>query len=127
MTLCRFRFILLVIPILATLPSALANDYKYPPTRTDTYDEAITITSSAEVLNIIDGDTIRVQAHMWPGQQWAGLIRLRGIDTLELRDQCQAEKDQAIMARDPLVSLVPPRVLLVDIQSGNSPAGTWPP
>ena len=71
------------------------------------------------MLDIIDGDTIRVQAHMWPGQQWAGLIRLRGIDTLELRGKCQAEKGQDIMARDTLVSLVQPRVLLVNIQPGK--------
>lgn len=72
MTTFRFRFILLFILILAMLPSVLANDYKYPPTRKDTYDEAITITAGAEVLDIIDGDTIRVQAHMWPGQRGQG-------------------------------------------------------
>ena len=109
------RFMLLFILILAMLPSALATDYKYPPTRTDTYDAAITITAGAEVLNVIDGDTIRVRAHMWPGQTWEGNIRLYGIDTLELRTKCQAEKKQGIMARDTLVSLIPPRVFLDDI------------
>ena len=113
MTTCRF--ILLFILILAMLPSALATDYKYPPTRTDTYDAAITITAGAEVLNVIDGDTLRVRAHMWPGQKWEGNIRLYGIDTPELRTKCQAEKKQGIMARDTLVSLIPPRVFLDDI------------
>ena len=118
MTTCRF--ILLFILILAMLPSALATDYKYPPTRTDTYDAAITITAGAEVLNVIDGDTLRVRAHMWPGQQWEGNIRLFGIDTPELRgSQCPAEKVQGILARDTLVSLVPPRVLLANIQFGK--------
>lgn len=116
MTTVRFTVLFL---ILATLTLAIANNYKNPPTRTDPYDEAITITAEAEVLNIINGDTIRVSAHMWPGQQWLGLIRLRGIDTPELRGKCQAEKDQAILSRDTLVSLVPPRVLLANIQFGK--------
>ena len=122
MTTCRF--ILLFILILAMLPSALATDYKYPPTRTDTYDAAITITAGAEVLNVINGDTLRVRPHMWPGQKWEGNIRLFGIDTSELRgSKCQAEKVQGIMARDTLVSLVPPRVLLANIQFGKFAGG----
>ena len=113
------RFILLVILILAILPGVSADNYKHPPTRTDTSDEAITITAGAEVLNVIDGDTIRVQAHMWPGQQWSGLIRLRGIDTPELRGKCQAETDQGILAGATMVSLVPPRVYLVNVKPGK--------
>ena len=58
------RLTVLFILILAMLPSALADNYKYPPTRTDMYDKTIRITAGAEVLNIIDGDTIRVSAHM---------------------------------------------------------------
>ena len=85
----------------------------------DTYDEAIRSTAGAEVLDIIDGDTMRVQAHMWPNQKWVGNIRLYGIDTPELRTKCQAEKDQGIMARDTLVSLVPPRVYLVNVKPGK--------
>ena len=119
MTTGTCRFILLFILILAMLPSALATDYKYPPTRTDTYDAAITITAGAEVLNVIDGDTIRVRAHIWPGQKWEGNIRLYGIDTPELRTKCQAEKAKGILARDTLVSLVPPRVNLVNIKNGK--------
>ena len=116
MTTVRFTIVFL---ILATLTLAIANNYKHPPTRTDTADKAITISADADVLDIIDGDTIRVSAHMWPGQQWVGLIRLRGIDTPELRGQCQAETEQAILSRDTLVSLVPPRVFLANLRSGK--------
>ena len=128
MTTVRFTVLFL---ILAMLPSALATDYKYPPTRTDTYDAAITITAGAEVLNVIDGDTLRVRAHMWPGQKWEGNIRLYGIDAPELRgSQCQEEKDQGIMARDTLVSLIPPRVVLLNIKpgkfAGRFVATSWP-
>ena len=113
------RVILLILSI-ATVSTVLANNYKNPPTRTDTYDHAIRITAGADVLDIINGDTIRVSAHMWPGHQWTGLIRFAGLDAPELRrSKCQAEKDQGIMARDTLVSLIPPRVLLVNIRNGS--------
>lgn len=59
MTTVRFTVVFL---ILATLTLAVANNYKHPPTRTDTYDESITITAGAEVLNVIDWDTLRVRA-----------------------------------------------------------------
>ena len=48
-------------------------------------DAAIVITVNATVLRIIDGDTIHVRATIWPRQTWNGNIRLRGIDTPELR------------------------------------------
>ena len=102
------------------LPSALATDSTSPPTRTDTSDAAITISAGAAVLNVIDGDTLRVRVHMWPGQKWEGNIRMYGIDTPELRGSaCLAEKAQGILARDTLVSLVPPRVCLVNVRSGK--------
>ncbi len=115
-----FRFILLFILLLAILPSVSADTYKHLPTRTDTYDEAIRVMAGADVLDIIDGNTIKVSAHMWPWQKWLGNVRLFGIDTTEINlSRCQAEKDQGIMARDTLVSLVPPRVLLDDIKDGK--------
>lgn len=117
MTIARFTLLFL---ILAMLTLAVANNFKNPPTRTDTYDQPITIGAGAEVLDIIDGDTIRVEAYPWVGQTWTGLIRLRGIDTPELRrSKCQEEKDQGIMARNTLVSLIPPRVLLLNIENGS--------
>lgn len=105
---------------LATVTAVLANNFRHKPERTDTYDHAIAIQAGAEVLDIIDGDTIRVKVYMWPKHQWTGLIRLRGIDTPELRgSQCQSEKDQGILARNTLQSLIPPRVLLLNITEGK--------
>ena len=113
------RTIVLILS-LAAVTTAVANNYKHPPSSTKTYDHAIRITAGATVLDIIDGDTIRVEAHPWPGHQWTGLIRLRGIDAPELRrSQCQEEKDQGIMARDTLVSLIPPRVILLNVENGK--------
>lgn len=72
------RVILLILSV-ATVSTVLASSYKNPPKNTETYDHAITIDAGAEVLDIIDGDTIRVSAHMWPGQQWTGLIRFEAL------------------------------------------------
>ena len=62
------RCMLLVIRSLALLTSALANDSKPPPPRTDTDDEAITVTAGAEGINVIDGDTLRGEASLRPPQ-----------------------------------------------------------
>lgn len=52
------RCMLLVIRSLALRPSAVATDST--PPRTDTDDEAITVTAGAEGLNVINGDPCAV-------------------------------------------------------------------
>ena len=50
----------------------------------------------AEVLHVIDGDSFRVKAGIWLDHLVETNIRLRGIDTPELRGaKCAAEKQQA--------------------------------
>lgn len=39
----------------------------------------------ADVVRVIDGDTLAVTAHIWVGQSLATSVRIRGIDTPELR------------------------------------------
>ncbi|AJY47564.1 thermonuclease family protein [Martelella endophytica] len=53
----------------------------------------------AEVVRVIDGDTIVVQARPWPGQIVETSVRVRGVDTPELRSSCDAERDAANAAR----------------------------
>ena len=38
----------------------------------------------ATVTSVYDGDTIKVQAEIWPGFIWSGSVRVLGIDTLRL-------------------------------------------
>ena len=38
---------------------------------------------SARIVRIIDGDTLEVEAHPWPGHSVRVSVRLRGIDTPE--------------------------------------------
>ncbi|WP_165217178.1 thermonuclease family protein [Affinirhizobium pseudoryzae] len=49
---------------------------------------------SADVVRVIDGDTLLVLARPWPQQTVEVYVRLRGIDTPELRSAC-AEGRQA--------------------------------
>lgn len=54
-----------------------------------------------ELVRIYDGDTITVNIDMWPpllGKEIS--IRVRGVDTPEIRGECQTEKDRAYAARD---------------------------
>ena len=47
----------------------------------------------AEVVRVIDGDTIAVRARIWPGQFVETRVRLRGVDTPETRRPgCEAER-----------------------------------
>lgn len=49
----------------------------------------------ANVLRVIDGDTVAVEAHVWPETTIATNVRLKGIDTPEKNSRCLAERDLA--------------------------------
>ncbi|MCY3814944.1 MAG: thermonuclease family protein [Gammaproteobacteria bacterium] len=55
-----------------------------------------------------DGDTIYVEAAIWPNMTWTGGVRVLGVDTPEIRGSCEIEKSLAVMARDYV------RTLLID-------------
>lgn len=61
---------------------------------------------SGEVLEVVDGDTLRVRLHIWLGQELDTLVRVRGIDAPELHGKCAAERKKAAAARDALAQLV---------------------
>lgn len=56
----------------------------------------------ATVVRVVDGDTVKVDAHIWPGQTLRVAVRLRGVDTPELKGRCDAERAAARQARDAL-------------------------
>lgn len=56
----------------------------------------------ATLVNIVDGDTVKVDAHIWPGQTLRVSVRLRGVDAPELKSRCAAERAAAQRARDAL-------------------------
>ncbi|PKQ09044.1 MAG: nuclease [Alphaproteobacteria bacterium HGW-Alphaproteobacteria-12] len=60
----------------------------------------------AEVVRVIDGDTLVVRARIWLGQSVETHVRLAGIDAPELRGKCEREKMEARAAREALAALV---------------------
>jgi endonuclease YncB( thermonuclease family) len=75
----------------------------------------------AELVEVLDGDTIRVRAKIWLDQSISILVRLNGIDAPELRrPKCAAEKELAIQSRQYLASLLVRQSLqLRSIQGGK--------
>jgi micrococcal nuclease len=61
---------------------------------------------TAQVIRIIDGDTLEVDAHPWPGHAVRVSVRLRGIDTPEKRSRCADQRAAARLAHDELERLV---------------------
>ena len=56
--------------------------------------------TSARVVSVYDGDSITVEADIWPGLVWRGSVRVDGVDTPEIRGGCDEEKRRARQARD---------------------------
>lgn len=54
----------------------------------------------AEVVSVIDGDTLEVRVRIWLGQNLRTRVRLAGVDAPELRGQCDRETGLARRARD---------------------------
>lgn len=59
----------------------------------------ITLTAyDASVVRVVDGDTVNVRIAIWIDQELSASIRVRGIDTPELKGQCVSERALAQMA-----------------------------
>ena len=54
----------------------------------------------ALVTDVYDGDTFTVEAEVWPDIGWSGSVRVRNVDTPEIRGACDQEKRLAVAARD---------------------------
>lgn len=76
---------------------------------------------AARIVRVIDGDTLVVDAHPWPGHAVRVSVRLRGIDTPERRSRCPAERLAGDRARSELERLVSgfPTVELVNVSGGK--------
>ena len=75
----------------------------------------------ADVIRVIDGDTIVVDAHVWPDITVRVAVRLAGMDAPELRGKCPAEKVLAREAKERVDLLIgdPRRVRLNSIRLGK--------
>lgn len=61
----------------------------------------------AAVVEVIDGDTVRVAASPWPGIVAVVDVRLAGIDTPELHGACESERTAAAAAREKVAGWLP--------------------
>ena len=89
--------------LLAALPASAAERYPGP--------------YRADVLAVVDGDTVRARVQVWPGQVAEGLIRIDGIDTPELRARCESERQRARQAREYLREMLRGRPLVFDVRA----------
>jgi endonuclease YncB( thermonuclease family) len=60
----------------------------------------------ARVLDVIDGDTVAVEAEIWLDQRVVTRVRLADVDTPEMRADCDGERALAEAARDRLAGLL---------------------
>jgi endonuclease YncB( thermonuclease family) len=74
---------------------------------------------AADVVKVRDGDTIEVEAHIWPQQFVRVAVRLRGIDAPELKARCDAEKTAALAAKARLTVLLAPGGVTLTKISGD--------
>lgn len=60
----------------------------------------------ARVVEVVDGDTLEVEARIWLGQAVRVRVRLAGVDAPELRGKCAAERRAAGRAKAFLAATV---------------------
>jgi micrococcal nuclease len=97
------RIVLAVLALLLFSPSAQASTRLAGPV-------------VGEVLDVVDGDTVRARLNVWVGTEVTVLVRLSGIDAPELKGRCPAERARAIEAKAELARFFAEhRLVLTDI------------
>jgi endonuclease YncB( thermonuclease family) len=61
---------------------------------------------AAEILRVIDGDTVEARVRVWLGQDLTTLVRIRGIDAPEIHGHCPGEPEAAAAASAHLAKLL---------------------
>ncbi|CDN50174.1 thermonuclease family protein [Neorhizobium galegae] len=61
---------------------------------------------TAEILRVIDGDTLLVEAQPWPQQKMEVYVRIRGIDAPELKSKCERLREAGLDAQRALEALI---------------------
>ncbi|MBB3951003.1 thermonuclease family protein [Aureimonas jatrophae] len=95
----RRPLLALVLVLTALAPAARAADDPSPP-------REIAGPVEARVVRVRDGDTVEVEAFVWPMQSVSVAVRLRNVDAPELRAKCDSERRSAEAARERFRQLV---------------------
>lgn len=69
----------------------------------------------AELISVIDGDTLLVEARPWPQHRVTVLVRIRGIDAPELKARCETARRAALRAKARLAELAHGKIRLSNI------------
>ena len=102
------------VPVAALLVAGLS-----PPAAARA-EETLSGPVAAEVIRVVDGDTLAVRAHIWLGQEVVIRVRLDGVDAPELRAACREERRLAEAAKAFLeAELADRRVVLRRIRHGK--------
>ena len=88
-------FFVLLLGIASSLPRLWAEAQAKTPISRDEIAGPI----NADLIEVIDGDTLSVRIAIWPGQTVQTLVRLEGVDTPELKGKCAAERSQGAQAK----------------------------
>lgn len=70
---------------------------------------------AAKVIRAVDGDTLEIEVSIWLGLNQKTSVRLRGLDTPEIKGKCQIEKDLALAAKTRLAKLAGAKVWLRNV------------
>lgn len=70
----------------------------------------------AEVVSIYDGDTLLAEIEVWQNMFIKTRIRLMGIDTPEIKGECEVEIKNALKARNRLRELAKKQVEIVPVK-----------
>ncbi len=75
----------------------------------------------ARVKRVIDGDTVKVEARLWPGIIAQINVRVRGVDTPEIRSaKCgEYERQRGRAARDFVRGIIGKNVWLINVTHGK--------
>lgn len=84
--------------------------------------QEISVEPSAAVIALVtdayDGDTLSVEAPIWPDIVWAGNVRVRGVDTPEIQGACDSEKRWAVASRNFVMNLLlDETIILADVEN----------
>ncbi|MCY4384132.1 MAG: thermonuclease family protein [Nitrospinae bacterium] len=75
----------------------------------------------ARVTRVLDGDTVKVEARVWPGLIAQTNVRVRGVDTPEIRrPKCgEYERRRGLAARDFVRGVIGEQVWLINVTHGK--------
>jgi len=77
----------------------------------------------AKVIRVIDGDTFEAELSLWVDLTKRTSVRVRGVDTPEIKGNCKAERDGAAAAKLRVSELLDGRIVSLTVIAPDKYAG----